>query len=366
MAQRIPSKGEGIDAAVEVLRHVPEAVDLFALLRYVEASTPYQARLGYSKTPRDDAVRLGQYPSTAFAPTTLYSIEPRGRRAAPMVRVLSLGLFGPNGPLPLHITEYVRDRIRNQNDPTLVAFADIFHHRLLSLFYRAWADAQPVVQFDRAGQNRFTVHAGSLSGLGFASTRQRDSVEDNAKLFATGHFVRLTRNPEGIRQVLAHYFQVPVRLHEYIRTWLDIPVEEQTRLTGMNVNNHLGHGAVAGVRVPDVQFKFRLELGPMSLAKYEAFLPGAHNNVRLRDWLRQYIGLEFKWDAQLLLRADEVPSSQLGERQRLGWTTWLGRRASHEPARDLRLNPERDCQRFTGGLQSEAHYRLVENVSEWG
>ena len=72
----------------------------------------------------------------AVAPTAVVGIEPRGHRLTPLVRVLSLGLFGPNGPLPLHITEYVRDRIRNQNDPTLVAFADIFHHRILSLFVR--------------------------------------------------------------------------------------------------------------------------------------------------------------------------------------------------------------------------------------
>lgn len=345
MVQRIPAK-EGIDAAVEVLRHAPEAIDLFALLRYVEASAPQQTRLGYSKTPRDDTVRLGQYPSTAFASTTIYSIEPRGRHTAPIVRVLSLGLFGPNGPLPLHITEYVRDRLRNQNDPTPAAFSDIFHHRLLSLFYRAWADVQPAVQLDHAGQNRFTVHAGSLSGLGFASTCRRDSVQDNAKLFATGHFVRLTRNPEGICKILAHYFQVPVRLHEYIRSWLDIPTEEQTRLMGATVNNCLNRGAITGARVPDVQSRFRLELGPMSLAQYQTFLPGARNNIRLRDWVRQYIGIEFKWDVQLLLRADEVPKSQFGGRQCLGWTTWLSQRASHEPAGDLRLNPERDCQRF--------------------
>jgi type VI secretion system protein ImpH len=260
--------------------------------------------------------------------------------------VLSLGLFGPNGPLPLHITEYVRDRVRNQNDPAPLAFADIFHHRMLSLFYRAWADAQPTVQMDRVEQNRFGVHVGSLSGLGWASTRQRDSIEDNAKLFATGHFVRLTRNPEGISQILAHYFQIPVRLHEYIRSWIDIPVEEQSRLTGVTVRNHLGFGVVAGARVPDVQSRFRLELGPMPLLKYEQFLPGARNNVRLRDWVRQYVSLEFRWDADLLLRADEVPSSQLGGEQRLGWTTWLGQRASPEPAHDLRLNPERDCERF--------------------
>ena len=345
MVPRLPSKDD-IDTAVEVLRHAPEAVDLFALLRFVEAGADDRPRLGYSRTPRDDAVRLGQYPSTIFAPTAVFSIEPRGRRAAPTIRVLSLGLFGPNGPLPLHITEYVRDRIRNQNDPTLVAFADIFHHRILSLFYRAWADAQPTVQMDRPHNNRFSLHLGSLSGLGMASTRQRGSVEDDAKLFATGQFVRLTRNPEGICRVLSHYFQVPARLQEYIRSWIEIPSHDRTRLSGAALSNQLGFGAVAGARVPDVQSRFRLELGAMSLANYERFLPGADNNVRLRDWVRDYVGMEFKWDVNLLLRANEVPSAQLGGRGRLGWTMWVGSRRTRQPARDLRLDPERDCERF--------------------
>jgi len=345
MAQRFPPK-QSIDLAVDALRHEPEAIDLFALLRYVEATSAPQARLGYSQTPRDDAVRLGQYPSTAFAPATIHSIEPRGNRSAPLVRILSLGLFGPNGPLPLHLTEYVRDRLRNQNDPAPVAFADIFHHRLISLFYRAWADAQPAVQMDRPDQNRFSVHLGSLTGLGSASMRRRDAVQDHARLFATGHFVRLTRNPEGLCRVLAHYFEVPVQLREYIRSWIDIPPSEQTCLLGKELTNQLGMGAIAGARVPDVQDRFRLELGPMTLPDYEQFLPIGGHNLRLRDWVRQYAGIEFRWDADLLLLADQVPQSQLGGQQRLGWTTWIGRRANPEPARDLRLNPERDGVRF--------------------
>lgn len=53
------------------------------------------------------------------------------------------GLGGPNGPLPLHLTEYMRERQRNHADPTSKRFLDVFHHRLLSLFYRAWAEARP-------------------------------------------------------------------------------------------------------------------------------------------------------------------------------------------------------------------------------
>jgi type VI secretion system protein ImpH len=340
------SKSGALHQLIESVRHAPQAVDLFALLRLIEALTPSMARLGYSSTPRDDAVRLGQYPSTIFAPTALFSIQGQANLPAPKVQILSIGLFGPNGPLPLHITEYVRDRTRNHSDNTLTAFADIFHHRAISLFYRAWADAQPTVHLDRKGQDRFSTYVGSLFGMGFEGSWQRDSVNDHAKLFATGQFVRPTRNPEGLCQILSHYFQVPVNLKEFVKTWIKIPPVEQSKIFGRTRANQLGHGALAGAAVPDIQSRFRLEIGPMRLAAFTKMLPGAPHNLRLRDWVRNYIGIELQWDADLLLYAEDVPQSQLGGMQQLGWTTWLGTRAEPVPARDLRVNPERDCQRF--------------------
>lgn len=335
-----------LNLLVDRLSHAPHAVDLYALLRRADALSPGKSRLGYSTTPRDDAVRLGQYPSTIFAPTALHSIQPQGRAPAPKVQILSLGLFGPNGPLPLHITEYVRDRTRNHADNTLTAFADIFHHRALSLFYRAWADAQPTVYLDRPGRDRFSTYVGSLFGYGFEQSWQRDTVNDSAKLFSAGQFVRLTRNPEGLSQILQHYFQTPVRLQEFVKSWVAIPSAERSRLHGRTHANQLGNGAIVGACVLDVQSRFRLQIGPLRLAAYMALLPGAHDNQRLRDWVRNYNGIEFQWDAELLLQPEDVPATRLGGVQQLGWTTWLGCRKNAGPANDLRVDPERDCRRF--------------------
>ena len=44
------------------------------------------------------------------------------------------GLLGPNGPLPLHLTEYVRERLRHHADPTFARFLDLFHHRFALFF----------------------------------------------------------------------------------------------------------------------------------------------------------------------------------------------------------------------------------------
>lgn len=321
-----------------------EAIDLFALLRHLDAAST-SGRLGTSQTPREDVVRLGQHPSTVFAPSTLYSAQPTGYGGRPLVRILSFGVFGPNGALPIHLTEYVRERLHNHGDSAPADFVDLFHHRFISLFYRAWADAQSVVQLDRPGVDKFSFYAGALVGLGFEGSWQRDSVEDSAKLYAAGHLVRLTRNPEGLQKLIAHYFGTRAEITEFLKSWIRIDKADQTSLGGLGQNNQLGVTAIAGSRLQDVQAKFRIVLGPMDLRKYESFLPPEINNRKLRDWVRNYIGIEMDWDVELQLRADEVPQTALGGGSRLGWTTWMGKRRSDTPANDLRLNPELDSRR---------------------
>src|SRR5262249_57140253 len=89
---------------------------------------------------------------------------------APMVQRV-VGLFGPNGALPIHLTDWARDRARNSGDSAFVRFLDIFHHRMLALFYRAWAQAQPAVSVDRPRQDYFGRRLAALCGLGAPSLR---------------------------------------------------------------------------------------------------------------------------------------------------------------------------------------------------
>ncbi|MBX4144998.1 type VI secretion system baseplate subunit TssG, partial [Ralstonia pickettii] len=118
------------------LRAAPHGYDLF------------QAPLGHAVRPRDEPVRLGQRPSLAFAASMLAGVTDDGT-VPPRIAIHGFGLFGPNGPLPTHLTEYAHERAAQHDDPTFAAFADLFHHRLILLFYRAWADAQPTVTLDR-------------------------------------------------------------------------------------------------------------------------------------------------------------------------------------------------------------------------
>ena len=91
----------------------PQEHHLFQALRVIEAHYSDAPRLGESRRPREDRVRLGQEAELAFPPSTIASYK-KGEHGKPdKLTNRFFGLFGPHGPLPLHITEYTRDRRRN-------------------------------------------------------------------------------------------------------------------------------------------------------------------------------------------------------------------------------------------------------------
>lgn len=322
------------------VREQPHRFDLFFVLRYLQGRCSQFPRLGRASRPLVEPLRLGQDPSLAFAPATIAEVLPSQAGAPECMTVWSFGLYGPNGPLPTHLTEYVRERLRQHEDATLARFSDIFHHRLLLLLFRAWSDAQPTTSLDRPAEDPFGRYLGSLVGLGLPSQQQRDAVPDHAKRYLAAHWSRSTRNPEGLCQALRHYFGVPVRLQEFCLHHLNLTVEQQTRLGGIPRQSQLGVDAVLGARVLDAQSKFRLQLGPLTLAQYRRMLPHASGFPELVAWVRNYLGIEYAWDFELVLLREEIPPARLGGDVQLGWTTWLPHRGASSDARDFRLNPE--------------------------
>jgi type VI secretion system protein ImpH len=352
------------------LARAPYRYDFYQALRRIECLYADKPRWGTARRPMDEPLRLGQEPDLSFAPAPLAALEAGPDGTVPRLQVRLFGLLGPNGPMPLHVTEYARERLRHAGDRTLSRFLDLLHHRFLALFYRAWAQAQPHVNRDRPADDRFAVYVGSFLGVSAAPMRDRDAVPDLAKFFHVGTLIRHARNAEGLEAILRHYFRVPVRLQEFVGHWLVLGAGERTALSREGAR--LGGGAVLGSRVWDRQHKFRIRLGPLTLAEYEEFLPpsplrslggaGAASVERagetvliprepaegrpapplrqLVDWVRLYLGFELEWDARLVLRRDAVPALALGRGGRLGWTTWLGTRRVDADADDLCLDAE--------------------------
>ena len=344
-------------AFFEALADAPYRFDFYQTLHRLECLYRDQPRWGMALRPADERIRLGQDPDLSFAPAPLASFDRGQEGRPPRLQVRLFGLLGPNGPMPLHFTEYVRERLRNAGDPTLSRFLDIFHHRFLALFYRAWAQAQPHVSRDRPDSDRFAVYIGSFIGLAPPAFRRRDRVPDVAKLFHVGTLIRQVRNSDGLAAILQQFFKVPARIDEFVGHWMRLGPGEITRLGRPGAS--LGRGAVVGSRVWDRQHKFRVRLGPLTLDEYERFLPpkprvrsrsapaadvaraGAGALGELVDWVRLYDCFERDWDLRLRLKRADVPRLTLGRGGRLGWTTWLGLRTTDADAEDLCLHAER-------------------------
>ncbi|MFD1200015.1 type VI secretion system baseplate subunit TssG [Brucella gallinifaecis] len=319
---------------------VPYKHDLFQLLRRLDAQGGQPYPLGRAPLPRYEMFRLGQEPSLSFAPSTLAHVAPRANSELHDVSIFSFGLFGPNGPLPLHLTEYARERAYHYQDTTLRAFANLFHHRLILLFYRSWADVQPTVTQDRRDNRHFDDYLSNLIGTGPLVRQQRDSISPHTKYFMAGHLIRHGRDPEGLSKILQHTFKVPVRIVENVSHWLQIAPGEQTCLKAGRGASRLGESTFLGIAVRDVQHKFRIELGPMSQKNYDRFLPGAKLSRQLRDWVRQYLGIEFVWDVRLILAKEQPQGTQLGGMQRLGLSSWLTCTKEKTDRDDLIFSPE--------------------------
>jgi type VI secretion system protein ImpH len=321
------------------LEENPERFDFFQAVRRIECLHADLPRVGHSQHVAQDPVRFRQVPSLAFAPSTVvgYTAGSGGRPA--QLSVAFMGLLGPNGPMPLHLTQYARERVLHHSDHALVGFLDVFNHRMISLFYRAWATGKPVVNYERRGADRFSIHLASLFGMGLESLRHADAVSEEAKQYYAGRLARATRNAEGLAAILEGYFGVPAGVEQFVGRWLHLPPECLCRLGGSPSSATLGTNAIVGARVWECQQTFHVRLGPMGLKQFVRLLPGGSSLARLTAWVRNYTGDELSWAVRLVLRRDDVPETCLGRAGNLGWCTWLKTRPFERDAEDLLFTP---------------------------
>ncbi len=326
---------------VERIAAQPWRYEFFSAMRWLENYYRDEPRFGTARKPSSEPVRLGQAADLSFAPSSLHAVVRDGAYGKPRIEVRFFGLFGPNGPLPYHLTEHARNRLMHHGDASFARFADIFHHRLLLLFYRAWAQSQPTVGLDRPDDDRFAAYVGSLIGIGAPEQRNRDAAPDHVKLFFSGIYSSQIRSAEGLASILTGYLGRPVKVVQFVGSWLELPRSERTRIgaaTRSSVVARLGGGAVLGDKVWDRQHKFRVHVGPLDHQAFESLLPGGTALPGVTALIDQFIGQELSWELKLDLRADEVRPAKPGRQGRLGWTTWLGMK-NRTRLGELKLEP---------------------------
>jgi type VI secretion system protein ImpH len=305
--------------------------------------------VGQDGPPQREVVRFKALPSLSFPPSAIGDLReapPEISSQAPsQMRVALMGLTGPQGVLPQHYTELLVRRIRAK-DFALRDFLDLFNHRSISLFYRAWEKYRVPLAFERArvdhdSVDSFTECLRCVIGLGTRSLRERLMVRDDVLLFYAGHYSHRPRSAIALQCLLAEYLQLPVEVEQFQGQWLSLSEDERTRLPGPSrpgQYHQLGIDAVVGERVWDIQSQFRLRVGPVDYAQFRRLMPGGDSLLSLGQLTRTYVGPELAFDVQPILRADQVPRCCLGGHPatgaRLGWNTWLYHRPFTHDADD--------------------------------
>jgi type VI secretion system protein ImpH len=341
----VAASGRRADSALsERLFLEPHRFGFFQAVHLLERFAPGRPGVGHDGPPAAEAVRFGTEPSLAFPASEILDLEERDDDRPARMVVRHMGLTGPMGTLPRHYTALVIERLR-QRDRTLADFLDLFNHRLISLFFRAWAKYRPHLRITPDGRDALSVYLFSFFGLGTTGLRGRLAVDDRALLFYAGLLAQQPRSAVGLAALLADYFDdLRVHIEQFVGQWLELDPEGLTSLRPFGGNNRLGVDAIIGSRVWHTQSRFRVRLGPMTYPRFCAFLPPGKASREALALTRFFVGLALDFEFRLVLRADEVPPCQLGSTgplaTRLGWSTWLVSRPAHADADDVRLDAE--------------------------
>ncbi len=322
-----------------------EAVRLLQRLAVEDAPTDATPRhpVGGDHPPGQEVVRFRAMPSHSFPAGSIAELRPPSpnksgdRPTGPPEMVTPfIGLTGPNGVLPQHYTSLMIERIRDK-DFALRDFLDLFHHRIVALFYRAWEKYRFEINYERSAsqetptEDLFTHCLYCLVGLGTGGLRRRMEFDDEAVLYFAGHFAHQPRSAAALEAILGDYFEMAVEVNQFFGQWLYLDADDQSSLPcarwPRGLNASLGADVVIGERVWDVANKFRVRFGPLRYEEFRRFIPAGDALRPLCQMIRSYVGHPLDFDVQPILDGSEVPYCRLGgddaDPARLGWNTWI-------------------------------------------
>jgi type VI secretion system protein ImpH len=293
------------------------------------------ARLGELGPPGRERVRLRPDETLRFSPSDIRKIERVAENPSQAaITVNFMGLYGVSAPTPVYLTEMIG--IAGDDAAPLVHFLDIFNHRVLSLFFRAWLKYRFPYRYEPGAKDRFSGFVLAFVGLNEPVTHTLTELPVHRLLKYVGLASPLTRSPVNLQRVISDYFGgLPVAVREYVRRWVTIP-REQRNLLGA-ANSTLGKNLSVGERVPDRDGKFRVEIGPVGFDKYLGLLPETRKFHDLCAMIRVWSFERYDFDVEIEIRHEEVPPSRFdpGSPPQLGRTSWVV-----TPETGLRENPK--------------------------
>ncbi|CAM3824947.1 type VI secretion system baseplate subunit TssG [Parendozoicomonas haliclonae] len=349
------------NTVAEKLRTRPHQFDFFQAVRLLEAiSQTEKAKdekfadqpVAELAPPHKELVRFLASQSLSFSASDIARLKIKEQEDNPdpdsrhqwQMEVTFMGLTGSQGVLPQTMSETVLKELKDKNR-ALRDFFDIFHHRTISLFYRAWQKYQLPVHFERQKRKEtealepdsendiYSLAMKSLIGLGTDNVQHRMPLRDDVAAGMGGLLGRNVRSASALKSAILHHFGLKADIEQFIGEWYQIPEDLRTQLPGRvnrdkGVNNILGQNAVLGQQSWQIQSRFRVVLEPMSYQRYMSFLPGSRRLESLRSLVQLVAGTELDFEIHVRVEEKELPPLQLDQRPdyypMLGFNSRLG------------------------------------------
>jgi len=297
----------------------------FQAVNLMEQMTPEKKPIGNTLRPGEEAARFTVKPGLAFAPSDISNLSRADEDGPAKVEVAFMGLVGPSGILPHWYNELAVEGVQ-QKDDVLVSFLDIFHHRLISLFYLAWKKYRVTASYQPKAEDRFSNYLLSLAGLGTEGLFRGIGLPREPLTYYSGLFSRQAPSAIAIEAAVAYFSGAEARVDQLVDRVIPLDPDDYTYL-GM-ANGELGVNAVCGSEAWENQTKFRVNLGPVDYGHFVRFLPTGDMLRPILSLIKYMAGIEFDFEVRLFLKREEVFPCCLGgpetaDSPRLGWSTWL-------------------------------------------
>ncbi|AWY19334.1 type VI secretion system baseplate subunit TssG [Moraxella bovis] len=308
------------DISVQAIPLNTDDMQLFALLRYLHLHANLTKNIGDEVQLTEHNVRFGQLAKLSFQERQVHQIISQGKFLK--VKIKGFGMLGTNGALPLHLSEAIYEKNLHEKDHTFNDFLDIFHHRLISLFYKAWLSSEPAVMLDNKSNPLFSEHIAGFVGNQPLADEGMEGLLKYSQFYYSSLLLNQNMPTHNLIEILSGYFDTPIQIEENVGEW--IPAEAHTTTLSSQLLEPLGSGLLIGTHYFDATQKFRVIIGPVSTAKYLDFLKGGHLFDKLIRWVVRYTKHSYQFDIKIIVDKDDIRPSRLDTSHPLGRNSWLG------------------------------------------
>lgn len=237
-----------------------------------------------------------------------------------------LGMYGPNAATPMFIAEMIAQCPVEED--ALRDFFDIFNHRVLSLYYRAWKKHNLSASISSDGDNAFTQILCAMVGWDYGVSSENWKIAPTRLLRYAGYFASTSRPACALEAMLSDFFQIDnIDVIQFVPRRYTIPKASISRLSNAEDGGRLGDSFVLGDTITDVSGQFKIRLGALSMEQFLSFQPGEPLYKDLVFLTNMYVKHQIGFCLELVLRPRQggpVKLSSVDAVGALGRSAWLG------------------------------------------